>query len=1518
LNHFFAILALASISFLTSDELLAVVNSEGQPIQDAFEISAHKESTCAIDDTGVKCWGYIQKDYPVPSISGPWVAVSVGNTYGCVLRGAVDRREVVCWGSAVQGQLSVPSLVNPRQISAGDNAACALDDNGLHCWGSDTYGIVSLAPYLVNPIKVEVAAYHACALDWYGFQCWGTNNFGQLSIPDLRPEVYGVVTDFDVGAGATCAINSGGAYCWGDNRMGQVNVPGLSQDVGTTLDCNGNPGQANVPSLSNPTDISIYEHTCAVDDNGVTCWGQNNFGQTNVPTLTNPTQVVVGTMHTCAVDDNGVTCWGRNVEGETNVPALTFSIPWWYSTSQLCLVDSSKLGRVDSDGDGVKDPCDAFPDDRSETKDSDGDGVGDNTDRFPFNATDWLDSDGDGVGDNTDVYPTDAREWIDTDGDGVGDNADALPTNADESLDSDGDGVGDNQDVFPDDPNETRDKDKDGVGDNGDAFPLFAGETADSDGDGIGDNGDAFPLDPAASKDTDGDGKPDEWNFGKTQADSTSPPKFEVLSDADPPEIVASSIIPSTVDVTDEDASVVVRLRITDASGVDQINMGPARIFHDLAFSNTVQSQNLVLVSGDEFDGVYEAVFTIVKGGLSGTWKAEVVNAPGIQDVNGLQTYWVDTPFEVLSNNSVDPPKIVESSIIPSTVDVTDEDASVMVRLRITDTSGVDQINMGPARIVHERALSSTVQHQNLVLVSGDEFDGVYEAVFTIIKGSLSGTWKAEVVNAPGIQDVNGLQTYWVDTPFEVLSNNSDFAPPLVTRHGRLVTNVDCIDEDARVVVRLRITDASGVDQINMGPARIFQESALSSTVQYQNLVLVSGDRFDGVYEAVFTIIKGSLSGTWKAEVVNAPGIQDVNGFQTYWVSPPFEVLCDNDPPEIVEPSIIPSTVDVTDEDASVVVRLRITDASGVDQINMGPARIFQESAFSNTVQYQNLVLVSGDEFDGVYEAVFTIIKGSLSGTWKAEVMNAPGIQDVNGFQTYWVIVPLALDDDDDNDGVADVNDAFPLDATESADTDGDGVGDNSDAFPNDPLETKDTDGDGVGDNRDDYWRAGVLGNQFLQTTSASANITSLHVLNTSDREQSFRALMYNSDGDRVGGTPLIGDPVPSMGRLVLASEDIEGLFNTAPWKGPAMLEVRGESSFGLMSKLISPSGLVSNTNCVREDRVLNIEGFDSNNMSYVRLINTSGSDTGEITGTLYDFEGNVVGAANSVLASNLAPYQQVWVNRDNLAEQMGAEWNGEALLEVNQVTGLKLLNLNYITDEKTFFNFSCFEDSTSGRVYLQTTSTSQNVSATHLVNTSDVEQQLTGTLYGSDGSQVGLANQPLHSGTIPAKGRVIISSEDIESAFNISPWSGPAMLEVSGTNSFELMTKLTSPSGLISNTNCVRQDQVHNIGGFDQTDVTYVRFINIGDTPITNIRGSLYDTSGNVVGATNPVLIDELSAKAHVWRNRNQLSDLIGDTWNGTASLKIDDADSNLRLLNLNFINSETFFNFSCYETGQ
>jgi Zn-dependent metalloprotease len=62
-----------------------------------------------------------------------------------------------------------------------------------------------------------------------------------------------------------------------------------------------------------------------------------------------------------------------------------------------------------------------------------------------------------------------------------------------------------------------------------------------------------------------------------------------------------------------------------------------------------------------------------------------------------------------------------------------------------------------------------------------------------------------------------------------------------------------------------------------------------------------------------------------------------------------------------------------------------------------------------------------------------------------------------------------SVDDDDDNDDVLDVDDAFPMDASESADTDGDGVGDNADAFPEDATEILDTDDDGTGDNSDAF-----------------------------------------------------------------------------------------------------------------------------------------------------------------------------------------------------------------------------------------------------------------------------------------------------------------------------------------------------------------------------------------------------------------------------------------------------------------
>jgi hypothetical protein len=59
-------------------------------------------------------------------------------------------------------------------------------------------------------------------------------------------------------------------------------------------------------------------------------------------------------------------------------------------------------------------------------------------------------------------------------------------------------------------------------------------------------------------------------------------------------------------------------------------------------------------------------------------------------------------------------------------------------------------------------------------------------------------------------------------------------------------------------------------------------------------------------------------------------------------------------------------------------------------------------------------------------------------------------------------MVKDAIDPDDDDDGVPDDADAFPLDRTEWADTDADGIGDNADP---------DDDGDGRVDESDNSGR---------------------------------------------------------------------------------------------------------------------------------------------------------------------------------------------------------------------------------------------------------------------------------------------------------------------------------------------------------------------------------------------------------------------------------------------------------------
>ena len=93
---------------------------------------------------------------------------------------------------------------------------------------------------------------------------------------------------------------------------------------------------------------------------------------------------------------------------------------------------------------------------------------------------------------------------------------------------------------------------------------------------------------------------------------------------------------------------------------------------------------------------------------------------------------------------------------------------------------------------------------------------------------------------------------------------------------------------------------------------------------------------------------------------------------------------------------------------------------------------------------------------------------------------NCPNVSNADQLNSDDDSLGNACDTDDDNDGVADTSDVFPLDPTETLDTDSDGIGNNTDTdddgdgvsdildvFPLDSSETVDTDFDGIGNNAD-------------------------------------------------------------------------------------------------------------------------------------------------------------------------------------------------------------------------------------------------------------------------------------------------------------------------------------------------------------------------------------------------------------------------------------------------------------------
>ena len=215
----------------------------------------------------------------------------------------------------IRGRLLAPKPVSlvSGGMAIGANHTCVLSDGKVYCWGKNDRGqlgdgdplnsaahlsmrefprpvIKDDGSILEGVEKIASSKNHTCAVRAGRAYCWGANEHLQLGAGvDDRPvarEVRGPsnsdlfgVQEISTGADHTCAIVNGGIWCWGGNSHGQIGVGATSGNTAIPVPITVPYPSANTP-VSGASKVAAGDSfTCAVFDGHVRCWGKNDQGQ---------------------------------------------------------------------------------------------------------------------------------------------------------------------------------------------------------------------------------------------------------------------------------------------------------------------------------------------------------------------------------------------------------------------------------------------------------------------------------------------------------------------------------------------------------------------------------------------------------------------------------------------------------------------------------------------------------------------------------------------------------------------------------------------------------------------------------------------------------------------------------------------------------------------------------------------------------------------------------------------------------------------------------------------------------------------------------------------------------------------------------------------------------------------------------------------------------------------------------------------------------------------------------------
>lgn len=294
---------------------------------------------CAVDDGIVRCWRSDQKGKEFKEISNsPLDLKNILMTEQSPLGKfcGLTKESFRCWtDDSLKDKVNeIRPIKNPRKIvgGAGDDHMCALDDNGVQCWGKNDHGQLGVPSELRNPVDIAVGLNHSCALTAESVViCWGDNSFNQSGTKVLLTNGKSIISQ----GNTNCAVSDEGVTCWGEKT--NISPPhqypmkppcaiGVNGLVCETTIHGIKKGIQLVSPEKKPRDLIRKFHNllCSYDDESYKCWvvyqvgageyfTEKFYGEItpiNLPIdMKSPSSILYGETTSCAISNGSITCW---------------------------------------------------------------------------------------------------------------------------------------------------------------------------------------------------------------------------------------------------------------------------------------------------------------------------------------------------------------------------------------------------------------------------------------------------------------------------------------------------------------------------------------------------------------------------------------------------------------------------------------------------------------------------------------------------------------------------------------------------------------------------------------------------------------------------------------------------------------------------------------------------------------------------------------------------------------------------------------------------------------------------------------------------------------------------------------------------------------------------------------------------------------------------------------------------------------------------------------------------------